>query len=459
MDSLPCVTQYQDRARIANLKHAHKANYGTEPQIVVRVPGRVNLIGEHIDYCGYGVHPMAIDQDILVSVSKIPGQGKVRLSNLEPKFPDFSTELANLEVQAQASWWNYFLCGIKGVLVELNKPDSDLSFGLDCTVHGKIPKSAGLSSSSALVVAAALTTLWALDYDMPKTELADLCARAERFIGTQGGGMDQATEILAKPGTALLIEFNPLKTHDVTLPSKANFVIVNSLADVNKAAGSDFNTRVVECRLATKLLAKINNLPDWREMQKLIEFQLSLDLSLEDALTKATNQLHHEPYTKDELCKLLEMTVEELELGCLSANTLEVSRFDLHHRAKHVFSESKRVYDFKAVCDGRADDALKELGRLMTESHASCSKDYQCSHPALDQLVELSANAGALGARLTGAGWGGCIVALVPPEKLESYIASIKDQYFLNLVAAQDRDLNELVFPTQPGGGAIVYKC
>ncbi|XP_059084528.1 N-acetylgalactosamine kinase-like [Tigriopus californicus] len=456
----PPVHQYPDRVRIDTLKHAHQTRYGSEPEIVVRVPGRVNLIGEHIDYCGYGVHPMAIDQDILVAVAKVPTRGTLQLTNLESKFADFETNLTNLKVQAQASWWNYFLCGVKGVLVELETPDSVLQFGLNCTVHGRIPHSAGLSSSSALVVAAALSTLWALDHQMAKKDLADLCARSERFIGTQGGGMDQATEILAKPGTALLIEFNPLRTQDVTLPQEANFVIVNSLADVNKAAGSDFNTRVVECRLATKVLAKLNNLSGWREKTKLIEFQEALNLNLEEALAKCTSQLHPEPYSKGELCQLLEMTTPELESQCLSPNTLDVANFDLFHRSKHVFSEAKRVFDFKSACDNSQDDkALTELGRLMAESHQSCSQDYECSHPALDQLVSLSKTAGALGSRLTGAGWGGCVVALVPLEKLDGYMSYIKEKYFANLAAAHGRDLNELIFTTQPGGGALTYTC
>ena len=106
-------------------------------------------------------------------------------------------------------WYNYFLCGLKGVLEEY--PALSADFSLNCYVDGRIPPSAGLSSSSALVVAAAMTAVKLTGAEVTKTGLADLCAKSERFIGTQGGGMDQAIEILAEAGTANLIEFNPLR--------------------------------------------------------------------------------------------------------------------------------------------------------------------------------------------------------------------------------------------------------
>ena len=121
--------------------------------------------------------------------------------------------------------------------------------------------------------------------------------------------MDQATELLAEEGCAQLIEFNPLQTTRVELPKGAQFVILNSLAEANKAAGSEFNQRVVECRLATKLLAKKLGLTDWKTLSKLKQVQIELGKSLEQMLKDVENLLHPEKYTKEELADLLEMKV------------------------------------------------------------------------------------------------------------------------------------------------------
>lgn len=102
--------------------------------------------------------------------------------------------------------------------------------------------------------------------------------------------------------------------------------------------------------------------------------------------------------------------------------------------------------------------SLESLGRLMFQSHDSCSEAYECSHPQLDQLVKLSRKHGALGARLTGAGWGGCIVTLVPEPRLEDFITGLKDDYFDQLEAARGRLQEEYIFPTAPGSGAALYK-
>ena len=238
------------------------------------MPGRVNIIGEHIDYCGYAVHPMAIDQDVVVGVM-VDQTGALELSNVDSvKYPSFSLDnVTNFTIDATSpSWWGYFQCGMKGVWEEckVEKPKgmklllSGLDLCQDClhsslstSFAGVIPASAGLSSSSALVVSAALVTVWANNVTVGKEELANICARSERFIGTQGGGMDQAIEILAEKGSAKLIEFNPLTTYNVTLPLGATFVVANTLEEKNKAASNDFNTRVVECRIAAKILARL----------------------------------------------------------------------------------------------------------------------------------------------------------------------------------------------------------
>ena len=260
----------------------------------------------------------------------------------------------------------------------------------------------GLSSSSAVVVSAVLAFLSVvgqLNKHEP-SELADLCAKAERFIGTQGGGMDQAIEILAVEGKAQYIQFNPIRTKLVELPSDACFVIANSLSESNKAAGSEFNQRVVECRLAAKVLAKRLNLDNWKKIVKLIDVQSGSNCSLPEMMEWVDKYLHHEPFTKDELTDLLDMTEQELNSSVLTANTNHLKTFKLYQRAYHVFSEAHRVEEYQRICMNTK--SLDDLGQLMYQSHKSCSELYECSHPNLDFLVNLSKEAGAYGARLTG---------------------------------------------------------
>ncbi len=217
--------------------------------------------------------------------------------------------------------------------------------------------------------------------------------------------MDQAIEILANVGSAKLIEFNPLRTHDVRLPSGAVFVVANSLAQCNKAEGADYNARVAECRMATKVLAKAIGVEggEARNLLRLGDLQEKSGFTLAQMLEKVPQILHEEPYDREEVCSLLEMSDEELVSSCLIGNTFHLrSGFALRRRARHVYSEALRVYEFRDAClkeGAGTEEALHTLGRLMFESHRSCAEDYQCSHPQLDRLVELSKQHGALGAR------------------------------------------------------------
>ena len=166
------------RPLIAQLVESFKLKYrGTEAEAVIRVPGRVNLIGEHIDYCGYGVHPMAIQQDTLVAVSKTPNESRLILANVnhyysDPENGQFDLLDGRIEINCDEGpkWWNYFLCGVKGVLEE--EPCTTSPVGFKAMVDGRIPPSAGLSSSSALVVSAALATLYAQGKAMKLEDLA-----------------------------------------------------------------------------------------------------------------------------------------------------------------------------------------------------------------------------------------------------------------------------------------------
>ncbi|KAM9311884.1 N-acetylgalactosamine kinase [Gastrophryne carolinensis] len=437
--------------RICKLKELFVAKYGQEPSFYARAPGRVNLIGEHIDYCGYAVLPMAIEQDILAAVQSVD-TAVLHLSNTNPVYLDFSGSIHNIEIdKTKPLWHNYFLCGLKGIQDHFNLSSPT---GMNCLVDGTIPASSGLSSSSALVCCAGFATLIANGKTLSKVELAETCAKCERYIGTEGGGMDQSISFLAEEGTAKLIEFNPLRSTDVKLPTEAVFVIANSCVEMNKAATAHFNIRVVECRLATKILAKSKGL-DWRSLMKLGDLQCRLGVSLEKMQDVVEEILHPELYTREEICEILEITLEELRTTILSQNTQDVSTFRLYQRAKHVYTEAARVLAFKKVCDEAPANAVQLLGDLMNQSHVSCRDLYECSCTELDQLVDICLKSGAIGSRLTGAGWGGCTVSMVPTDKLKDFLSNVQDKFY-KTDERRTSLLKQSLFATKPGSGAVI---
>ncbi|XP_006628705.1 N-acetylgalactosamine kinase [Lepisosteus oculatus] len=441
-----------ENERFQKLKEKFIEKFGEDPVFYARAPGRVNLIGEHIDYCGYAVLPMAIEQDILAAVSLSKTQ-TAQLANSNPLYTDFKVSFEDVQIdKSQPLWYYYFLCGLKGIQehFSLSSPA-----GIKCVVDGTIPPSSGLSSSSALVCCAGLVTLEANEKTLSKVELAEICARCERYIGTEGGGMDQSISFLAEQGTAKLIEFNPLRATDVRLPAGAVFVIANCCVEMNKAATSHFNIRVVECRLAAKLLSKAKGL-DWSRLQKLGDVQTELGVSLEEMLKTVEEVLHPETYTREEICQSLAITPAQLCSSILSQNTQHVTSFRLYQRAKHVYSEAARVLAFKDVCNEAPARAIQLLGELMNQSHASCRDLYECSCPELDQLVDTCLLSGAAGSRLTGAGWGGCVVSMVPVEKMDSFLQKVRSAYYKPDARRAALEKQSL-FVTKPGGGAAIY--
>ncbi|XP_071964346.1 N-acetylgalactosamine kinase-like [Antedon mediterranea] len=441
------------KERYVDLTKKFEAHFGCKPVFFCRAPGRVNLIGEHIDYCGYSVLPMAIQQDIVMAVCPNQSQ-QLNLVNTNPTFKSFSTSIRNFTISKEKpEWFNYVLCGLKGI-AEFSKLDKPV--GLSILTDGTVPKSAGLSSSSALVCCAGLTMMYANDLNISKLELADICAKCEQYIGTEGGGMDQSICFLAEAGKAKHIEFNPLRATDVTLPSAVSFIICNSCTEMNKASTSHFNQRVVEDRLACQIMAKSKNL-DWKKVRRLGDLQVSLECSIEGMLELVDNTFKRTPYSKVEVCKLLDVSEQELNAS-LSDNTLHVQEFKLHDRAKHVFSEASRVIQFKKICNEAQDGCHKLLGDLMNQSHASCRDLYECSCPELDEVTEACRQAGAFGARLTGAGWGGCAVAMVQTSDVPNFIQSVHSKFY-SKDAKRESNIDAKLFATVPGRGAVVYKA
>ncbi|XP_073008734.1 galactokinase [Typha latifolia] len=468
--------------RFDRLKAKFVDLFGREPDLYARSPGRVNLIGEHIDYEGYSVLPMAIRQDMIVAIRK-HGEGEsrkeLRIGNVNEKYsvcaypadPDQEVDLKNHK------WGHYFLCGYKGFYEFVRSKGIDVGtpVGLDVVVDGTVPTGSGLSSSAAFVCSSTIAIMAILNNNFPKKEIAQLTCECERHIGTQSGGMDQAISVMAKSGFAELIDFNPIRASDVQLPAGGTFVIAHSLAESQKAvtAATNYNNRVVECRLAAIVLAiklgmkpeeAVSNVKTLSDVEGLCVSFAGTNGSSDPGLA-VKELLHEEPYTAEDIEKI---TVESLtSIFQNSPTSLDVLRaakdFKLFQRASHVYSEAKRVHAFRnTVLSTLSDeDMLKKLGDLMNESHYSCSVLYECSCSELEELVKICRENGALGARLTGAGWGGCAVALVKESIVPQFILNLKETFYQSRIdkgIISNSDLGLYVFASKPSSGAAILK-
>ena len=437
--------------RYEKLLSSYEAKYGEKAQYLVRAPGRVNLIGEHIDYSGYGVLPMALEQDITIALTA-DNCGKLCLANTSDAYNDHNCQTSEVQISGH-QWYEYFFCGWKGIVEHFSL---DSPKGMKIFLDGNIPPSAGLSSSSALVCCAALSTVVANELTLPsKKELAEICAKCERYIGTEGGGMDQCISFMAEPGVAKMIDFNPIRCSDVKLPSSAAVVVSNTLVLANKAAFTYYNERVVECRIASQIIAKRKGLR-WQEVRKLGQLMDALQLPLDKMIAVVADNLHNGPYTKEEVCKELELSEEDLKTQSMSPSTIEMKQFELKKRATHVYSESLRVVQFKMATENPSV-TMEELGRLMSESHASCRDLYECSCPELDELAVLCEKSGSYGTRLTGAGWGGCAISLVAKDNVGDFMQHISESFY-QPHPERFKQVNTSLFATSPGGGASICK-
>ncbi len=423
--------------KLLRLVNAFRERFPAQDVFMVRAPGRVNLIGEHTDYNGYPVMPMAINKEIWVCASR-NDKPVIDLANLDDDFPprQFPVDSADIRPYAQGDWGNYTKAAVVGLLPLLGKQGKSPK-GFSAVYAGNIPAAAGLSSSSALVVTAALTFLHANDMSLALEELAELLARAERYVGTEGGGMDQAISLLGRDNHALKIDFFPLRGQPVPMPADHEIVVCNSLirAPKTERAMNDYNRRPVECRIAAALIAaqiknqlnidiRANRLADVDADNLAIDKQ-NYDRIVGQALTPAVLSMQ-------EVAERLSLSTQEVTQNYLTLKSGKVFQppddgFKVAARYRHVLSEAARVEQAaRALHQGD----VAGFATLMNASHQSCRNDYEISTTELDTLVEIARAHHALGARLTGAGFGGCTVNLVHKEKVASFIDGVTQDYY-----------------------------
>jgi len=389
-----------------------KKTYGPGPVHVYRAPGRVNLIGEHTDYNHGFVLPIALDRDIVL-LARPRDDSQILLRNLEPdRFSERQfVSSPNIPVGPIGNWENY----VKGVAQTLCQRFSPSITGMDALVAGRrpfgVPVGAGLSSSSALTVAAAVALLDLNGWSMFPPDLAHFCAEAEWYVGTRGGIMDHFISVMGRRESALFLDCRPdesveghYRTEWVPIPAGYSFAICDS-GKRRENTHSRFNARVAECKMGVELFKQ--RFPAATHLRDVSAEQLDMTNGDLDILTA---ELLPEEADVTELARLgipSQFLNELIDDHRLSHD----QSFRVRTRCRHVISENQRVLD--------SVDALKQgdvgkFGRLMQQAHASMSRDYEASCDELDILVSLlQATDGVLGARVTGAGWGGCAVALL----------------------------------------------
>ncbi len=432
---------------------------GTE--FTVTAPGRVNLLGEHTDYNGLPVLPMAIEPHIRIC-GTVREDRHVRVRSADTdEWIDIPLE-SPIPKHPQGHWVNYVKAGLSGLLENPDEPDRHELRGCDLLVSGTIPQGVGLSSSSALVVASALALLGANGRTFDRLALAERMAAAEHYVGTRGGGMDQAACLCGEPGSLLKIDFFPLHVEPIALPESVAVVICDSTVRARKTENAlqAYNLRAVECRFAGMLLrAHLQRQGQVADCERLGDlFGPPWNLTY-DGLTQLVREALRDEYRYREIVELLgdEERVAEILTDYSFADTsgYNAMLFACGKRYRHIVSDGLRVERSREAL--RAGD-VRTFGELMNEGQRSARDDFEISCPELNQLTEAARDAGALGARLTGAGFGGCTVNLVRTAEMEAFCGRMRDSFYAQMTHQPD-DGAERIFVSAPGIGAAVRQA
>ncbi|WP_379133265.1 galactokinase [Paenibacillus sp. sgz500958] len=361
------------------LKQKFIEKYGESGQ-EVRVfyaPGRVNLIGEHLDYNGGYVLPAALEFGTTLIV-RPRSDGKVNFASTNLPF-EASIDYTEIGSSKSGEWIDYPI----GVMVELGKKDTPVSRGYDLLFHGDIPNGSGLSSSASLEVVTAFALLTLEGGDTDTVEISLLSQRAEnQYVGVNSGIMDQFAVANGKRDHAILLMCDTLEYELVPFVTGAYQLIIGNTNKKRGLVDSKYNERRQQCDDALAILQK--ELPSLSYLAELKPEQFE---ELQDKITDET----------------------------------------VKRRARHVVEENQRVLDSVEVL--RNND-LKQFGSYMNDSHASLRDLYEVSCDELDIMVEEAQRIpGTLGSRMTGAGFGGCTVSLVHEDDIERFITEVGEAY------------------------------
>lgn len=353
---------------MATLESAFQELFGRKAEVLAEAPGRVNLIGEHIDYSEGFVLPFAIADRTYAAIAR-NNDGLVRIASQQRKNRIFTIDISDVKPGSAGEWGKYVL----GVIWTLG-----ISTGVDILVDGHVPSGAGLSSSAALEcsVAVGLNALFSLGKSLE--DLARATQKAENdYVGMPCGIMDQSVSLMGREGSALLLDCRDLSTESVPF---------------------DVASQGLEL--------------------------LIIDTQAHHALVDG-GYAERRASCESVAAKFSILSMRNLTMEVLDSRKGEITEVE-YPRARHAVTEIARVKD--AVAALKASDFIT-LGRLINESHISLRDDYTVSCPELDAAVDAALAAGALGSRMVGGGFGGSAIALIKAEQIDSVKEAIKKSY------------------------------
>ena len=353
---------------MSSIEEKFLETFGEEPGLTAAAPGRVNLIGEHIDYSEGFVLPFAIKDRTLAAVRK-RDDSIVRIASAQRRNKIVTVDIADVKPGLKGEWERYAL----GVLWSMG-----VTTGVDIMIDGHVPLGAGLSSSAALEcsVATAMTHLFDMGFSLE--ELARLTQKAEnQYVGVPCGIMDQSVSLMATQGFALLLDCRDLSTRNIPFDVASHgleLLIIDTQAHHALTDGGYAKRRASCESVATKLSVK---------------------------------------------------SMRELSMAQLDAARDQITETE-YIRARHAVSEMKRVLD---CVDALSVGDFAKVGELINQSHVSLRDDYTVSCPELDTAVEASLAAGAMGSRMVGGGFGGSAIALIQASQTAQTIRAVESAF------------------------------
>lgn len=377
--------------------------FGTAPTVVARAPGRANLIGEHTDYSELPVLPIAIERSVFVAAAPVAGgEIEVRSAAFEPP-----ARFSRAEAHPSVPPWARYAAAAVASLGEVGA-----GHGARVFIDASLPPASGLSSSSALTVGllAALPAAWGQPLD--REALVARAIVAERQAGAETGGMDQAVVAFAEPGHALRIDFRPPGRRLVPIPEGLSFVVASSgeAAPKGGAARDAYNERVVGARIAAVMIADEVGV----DLDQPLTLGQVSDIDVVDILVDGLP----EKISAREVAHGAQVDIAHI-VQLTSATWDAQVKVPVKRIARHILAEARRVSEAEQAL--LAGD-LRAFGKLLDASHNSLREDFRCSTPALDRVAAAMRRAGAFGARLTGAGFGGYAMAACPPDRTAAVI-------------------------------------
>jgi galactokinase len=355
---------------IKSLAQSFNSYFNAKPEFIVRAPGRVNLIGEHTDYNDGFVLPMAIDHDIRLAL-RPRTDSIIRIFSL-----DLQTEsVFELNFLTQGKGWIEYA---KGVAYELQQAGFSLC-GFDAVMTGNVPRGAGLSSSAAVELAVARAFAVVSNIQWNATEMAKLAQKAENeWVGVNCGIMDQMASAASREGHALFLDCRSLEIQNIPIPKNVSIVILDT-STRRGLVGSAYNERRSQCEDAAR----------WFGVKALRDVSVQQIIDI---------QGKHEGLSEEAF-----------------------------RRARHIVTENERVL---LALGAMKNNNVHALGDLFNQSHESLQDDFEVTNDALNIMVECARQQkGCYGARMTGAGFGGCAVALVDEGNVEEFKNAIARAY------------------------------